>query len=169
MNASIVIFLFFWAVAMWRNGGLESHLPVSYRIQNVFLSFCLVFYGSLRADFIFWSAFHPNLISKVFYVQSGIFPRLVISLILALGICVTVLEINIGFLMAQQRQKARTLALRFIPFLAAIEILDSVRVLSVHAESKPEIVKIAGPIMILFIVGFYSWIYIFAEISSQKC
>jgi hypothetical protein len=169
MNASIVIFLFFWAVAMWRNGGLESHLPVSYRVQNGFLSFCLVFYGSLRADFIFWSAFHPNLISKVFYVQSGIFPRLVISLILALGICATVLEINIGFLMAQQRQKARTLALRFIPFLAAIEILDSVRVLSVHAESKPEIVKIAGPIMILFIVGFYSWIYIFAEISSQKC
>jgi len=166
--STTLIFLFFWATTMWKNGGLKSELPVSYRIQNVCLSFWLVFSASFNVKLILWCIFHPGLVPKYFYVQSGVLPPAITLAILILSFGATYLDIQIGFLMAQQKQRARTLALRFIPYLLLIEILDAMRVLSSHAEANPELFKFAAPFMILFISAFYFWLFRFFRTEKTE-
>jgi hypothetical protein len=163
-----LIFLYFWAATMWKSGGIEPHLPLSYRIQNVCLSFYFVLIASMSVDLGLWCVFHPGSVPKYFYVQSGIIPPAASLLILILMFVGVVLEIKLGFLMAQQRRRARTLGLRLLPYLLAINLLDAMRIISKHAATDPQDFMVVAPLAILFGMIPYVWLYLFLRSKQTE-
>ena len=111
------------------------------------------------------AVFHPSVIQKYFYVQSGIFPPLATLVTMILVLCASIMELSIGFDMAQQKRKGRVLALRIIPYLAAVAVLDVARIVSARSITEPNHSKfIFGAFLaILLPVGFYVWLYCFCR------
>jgi len=165
MRMTQVIFIFCWAAAMFRCGSFKAHLPVSYRLQNALLSLFLIFSASYGVDLILTAIFHPGIIQKYFYFQSGIFPPLATLATMILVLCASVVELVIGFDMAQQKRKGRVLALRIIPYLAAVTVLDVARIVSARSITEPNRSNfILGAFLaILLPVCFYVWLYCFCR------
>jgi hypothetical protein len=167
-----IIFIFFWGVAMLRCGSFKSHLALSYRVQNALLSLYLVILSSPRLYFLISLIVHPGLfhstLSRVLYVQSGIFPPFAALLSQTLVIFASVVELNIGLLMAQQKSRVWILAIRFVPYIAAIEVLDAVRFMSARAESAPQhptflAAILAAVLLLLPFICIYIWLYRFCR------
>jgi hypothetical protein len=156
-----LIFLLFWTLAMWNNGSLKPNLPISYRFQNACLSFLLVFNSSFGIHQFVLCAFHPSLILKYLYVQSGFFSPLLNLLIIFLSMLSDFLDFFIGFEMAQQRRRARILVLRFVPTIAIIQIIDVLRAVSTHAEFRYRVFDAIFTLLIF--LGFYFWLYCFCR------
>jgi hypothetical protein len=158
-----IIMIFFWGVAILKYGSLKSQLPVSYRVQNTLLSLYLVFSASFGWNLLLLFIFHSDVFQKYVYVQSGALSPSVTLLIVVLFMCASLLGMVIGFGMAQQKRKARILALRVIPYLAVIDVLDTIRSLSVRAEAQPDHIRLIGLFILLQTVGFYVWLYCFCR------
>jgi hypothetical protein len=63
--------------------------------------------------------------------------------------------------MAQPRRKARILVLRFVPYIAIIQIVDIFRVVSTQAEFRYRTFGATFTVLIFF--EFYFWLYCFCR------
>jgi hypothetical protein len=162
-----IVFLALWGTAIWRHGLFKADLPTSYRIQTGCLSLLLICSSAAGIRFFIWSLFHPNLLSERYYVQMGVFPPLVTLLVIMLSTGAGFFKLFIGFDIVKQRRRARTLAARCIPFLAAADILNVAVWDSGSAMAHPMHHLIAS-IDILLHVGFYFWLYRFCRDSRTE-
>ena len=87
-------------------------------------------------------------------------------MILLLSFVAAVLEIKLGFLMTEQRPRARTLGLRLLPYLVAIELLNVMRVLSKHAAAEGFI--ILAVLTILSSLAPFVWLYFFLRSKQAE-
>ena len=158
-----IIFILWWAIAVLRYGGLKSHLPVSFRIQNTLLSLYLVLSASAGVDLLISVIVHPSAFQTLFYFQSGVYSPPVTMLVRALVAFASFVELFIAFDMVQQRRKARLLALRLIPYLILIQILDDIRVVSSYPESSDAKLMFAAFVVILMTVAPFGWLYYFCR------
>lgn len=161
MPVPIFIFLVFGGYAILRHCYFKTNLPATYRTQNSCLAFFLIFGSAFGINFLIWSLIHPSQIPDLFYVQSGIFPPLVALLVRVLSIFACFLMAVIGFDMVQQRRRARTLAIRFIPFIAIIGIIGTGMDVSARGLKHPILVEVVPPILMVLKVAIYFWMYRF--------
>lgn len=115
---------------------------------------------------IVWCLVHPFSVPKYFYVQTDVLPPAASLLILLLSFVGIVLGMYLGFLMVQQRRRARTLGLRLLPYLVAISLLDVMRTLSKHASDAYFIDLVMGTI--LLILAPYVWLYFFLRSKQAE-
>jgi hypothetical protein len=148
-----IIFTLWWAVAVLRYGSLKSNLPVSFRIQNTLLSLYLVLSAFAGVDLLIRVIIHPSTFQTLFYFQSGVCLPPMTMLVRALVVFASFVELFIAFNMVQQRLKARLLALRLIPYLVLIQILDDIRVVTSHPESSHDKLAFAGVFVVLMTVA----------------
>ncbi len=161
MLIPVFIFLIFGGYAILRHCSFRTDLPVSYRIQNSCLAFCLFFGSVFGINFFIWSLFHPSQIPDHFYVRSGIFPPFVALLVRVFSIAADFLMAVIGFEMVRHRRQARTLAIRFIPFIAIMGILSAGMGVSTRGLKHPILVEVVPPILMVLQCAFYFWMYRF--------
>jgi hypothetical protein len=160
MQVPVVIFLVFGVSAILRHCWFKTDLPASYRIQNSCIAFFMICGSAFGINFFIWCILHPSQIPDRFYVQSGIFPPLVALVVRVCSIFADFLMAVIGFEMVRQRRRARTLAIKFIPFFAIIGILETGDV-SARGLRHPILLQVLPPIFIVLKVVIYFWIYRF--------
>lgn len=160
MYLGLAFLLVIWFETLRRRGGFSSSLPLSYRIQNICLSFLLVFPNTVVLFGFWWRVLHPTFLADYFYVQSGAFPPFATLLTVALSVCASHVALRIGFLLAKQKKKGRILAVVATPYILGIQIIDSVRMFTSY-EQKVDLLLVV--FSSAFFVCLLLWLYRFSK------
>ena len=152
-----VVALVAWLVTLLSHGSYRDTLPLSYRVQNICLSFFLVFFSSIGIFSFWWRVFHPEQL-PAFFMRESLFPPVIGLVVVVLSVCAAHVEMLIGFWMAQQKRRARTLTRAVMPYLLVIEILSCIRT---SAWFRPEVVRLGLQSFVPVEVVLFVWIYLF--------
>ena len=159
MNPVALVLLLGWLWTFLGHGSYRSTLPLSYRIQNTVLSFLLIAWASQDLWSFWWRVFHPDKLSD-FFSDEDFFPKYLGFVIFVLWVWATHLNAAIGFWMAQQNKRARTLVISVMPYLVVAQILEGIRTSS---RFRPELVSMGIMVFVPLLAGFYLWLYLFCK------
>lgn len=159
MNPVALVLLLGCLWTLFGNGSYRSTLPLSYRIQNIMLSFLLIVWASSDLWNIWWRVFHPDRLSD-FFSDEDFFPKYLGLAIFVLWVCATHLNAAIGFWMAQQKKRARTVVVAAMPYLVVVQILDGIRTSS---RFRPEVASVGIMFFVPLLAGFYVAISLLQE------
>jgi hypothetical protein len=157
MTTYITIVLLIWFATLVNRGSFRRTLPLSYRVQNICLSFLLLFFASFDIYSFWWSVLHPSFLQQ-YFMPTSFFSPPVTFVIVGLSVCGAHLEWVISHWMARQKKQARNLAASFAPYLCALTVVRAIQ----SCEGRHHVAF--GLIVItLFSVVLYGWLYLFCR------
>lgn len=164
MNPLAIFLLLGWLWTLLGHGSYRATLPLSYRIQNIVLSFLLVASASTDLWGFWWRVFHADLL-PAFFTRESVFHPVAGIIIAVLSVCAAHLEVFIGYWMAQQRRRARRFVTSAMPYLLAVQILSGIRT---SAKFRPEVASIGLFVFVPMVIGFYVWLYLFCKSKQTE-
>jgi hypothetical protein len=159
----LFVVLVIWLWKLFGSRTYKATLPLSYRIQIICLSLILVGSTTMGVFGFWWRVFHPSFLGAYFWPATApLGPELTVTL-RTLSVVAAHMELIIGWRMIQQKRKLRRFALRAVPFLLVIHILDLVEMAAMRRHESI-VVFIASAL----VVGPDCWLYGFCRSNRTE-